>query len=81
VWERDDERTWNFDYYARTYSESPAQFFEELPVRVTNPVTAWLDIQKGYGTFGRLRIRQIVVQGFDSAINILAGHSALVEFE
>ena len=81
VWERDDERTWNFDYCARTYTESPAHFFEELPVRVTNPVTAWLDIQKGYGTFGRLRIKQIVVQGFDSAINILAGHSALVEFE
>jgi hypothetical protein len=81
TWERNIERTWNFDYYARTYAECPVHHLSEMPVRVTNPVVAWLDIQNGCGDFGRLTVRQIVVEGFESAISIVSGHSALVDFE
>lgn len=80
-WVKDDEGTWNFDYYARKYDRCPVLFLEELPVRVTNPVPAWLDIKGGHGEFGRLRIRQIVVEGPESIMSVLGAHSALVKFK
>jgi hypothetical protein len=76
---RDDDRTWNFvDRYDSEYKEPPTRFFEEIPLSVTNPVPHWLDIQSGYGNFGRLRVRQIIVgasAGSGRIMSVVSVHS------
>lgn len=76
---RDDERTWNFvDSYDSLYDDSPTKYFAEIPVSVTNPVPHWLDIQNGYGSFGHLRARQMIVgasAGSGRIMSIISAHS------
>lgn len=82
---RDDDRTWNFvDRYDNLYKEPPTKFFGEIPVSVTNPVPHWEDIQSGYGRFGRLRARQIIVgasAGSGRIMSVVSVHSVGTSFE
>jgi hypothetical protein len=71
--ERDDE--WHFDHYSDLYERPPTEFFDELPVEVTNPVPCWLEIQSGQGNFGRLRIRHIVIGGSGRIMSVIGCHS------
>lgn len=73
---KDEGGTWNFNAFRGLYDEPPVKFFEEIPVSVTNPVPNWLDIQSGYGGFGHLRTRQIVIGASGRIMSIIGGHSA-----
>lgn len=66
---------WNFDSYRSLFKEPPVKYFDEIPIEVTNPVPAWLDIQSGLGRFRLLKTRQIVVGASGRIMSVIGAHS------